>query len=178
MPDQEPDPLKLRSIKLDFEKKRVQIELTDATALRFDFTPQGILAEWLQPPTITTARAVEQLVEPAEAEAVADDKEKTPPVTLTGRLKAQPRPGRPDGNDRPTAWAMLAVHEEGNPTAKMYSTTFHRHTRAIALSLEANARITASGYVHPNEDPDRPNRSDSFRVFNLVDYPGKPAKPS
>jgi hypothetical protein len=174
MLEEQPESLKLRSIKLDFEMRRIQIELTDATALRFNLTPQGILAEWLQPPTITTARAVDKLVESAEEEAPAEGKEKTPVSTFTGKLKGQAREGRPDGRGRKTAWARLAVHEEGQEQARLLSATFTRHTANIALTLPADAQITAQGYLRPADDP---TRLDSFYVFNLVNYPGKRAKP-
>jgi len=176
MSEEQPDPLKLRSIKLDFEKQRIQIELTDATALRFDFTPQGILAEWLQPPTITTARAVDRLVEAAEAQtepepaATAEGKEKPTVYTFTGRIKGQVREGRADPQGKKTAWGNFAVHEEGNDEARMLLADFRRHTANIALSLPANAQITAQGYIRPS---DTPGRKDSYYIFQILDHPGK-----
>jgi len=62
MAEQEPNPQSLRSFKVDFEKRYLQIESTDAVAVRLSLTPQGIAWELFQPPTITTARAVDRLV--------------------------------------------------------------------------------------------------------------------
>src|SRR5215212_6451607 len=143
MAEQQPDPQRLRSIKLDLEKRYLQIESTDATIVRLSLTPQGIAWELLQPPTITTARAVERLVEtagtPADAEpaATAEDKEKPTVYTYTGKLKGQAREGRPDASGRKTAWGRLAVHEQDQEQARMLSATFTRHTANLALALPA-----------------------------------------
>lgn len=53
--------------------------------------------------------------ETSTAEGPAPVAEKEQPVVLSGRLKSQPREGRPDSQGHPTAWARLAVHEEGAP---------------------------------------------------------------
>src|SRR5205809_507993 len=98
---------------------------------------------------------------------------KEAPLTLTGRLKTQPRDGRPDAKGNPTAWARLAVHEEGRDDAHLYSATFHRHTARIALSLTKDAQVTVQGYAHTSDDP---RRMDTLSVVNLVAYPGKPDK--
>src|SRR6266496_4705901 len=74
MTDGEPNPQKLRSIKLDLEKRYLQFESTDATAIRLSLTAEGIRWELLQPPTITTARAVDRLVDAAEEEAPSEGK--------------------------------------------------------------------------------------------------------
>jgi hypothetical protein len=176
MTEKQPDPQRLRSIKLDLEKCYLQIESTEATILRLSLTPRGIAWELLQPPTITTARAVEHLVETAEAQAEAEsaapaeDKEKPTVYTFTGKIKGQVREGRPDPQGKKTAWARFAVHEEGQEQARMLSADFRRHTANIALTLPADAQITASGYIRQSEDP---SRMDTFYVFQLVNYPGK-----
>src|SRR3954470_20006852 len=100
MSEGESNPQKLRSIKLDLEKRYLQIESTDATIVRLSLTPQGIAWELLQPPTITTARAVDRIVDAAEEEAAADGKEKTPTYIYTGKLKGQAREGKPDSAGR------------------------------------------------------------------------------
>src|SRR5215210_4897608 len=84
MAEQQPGSQRLRSIKLDLEKRYLQVEATDATILRLRLTPQGIAWELLQPPTITTARAVDRL---AEEETPADDKERPQTHTFTGKIK-------------------------------------------------------------------------------------------
>jgi hypothetical protein len=174
MAEGEPHLQRLRSIKLDLEKRYLQVESTDATILRLSLTPQGIAWELLQPPTITTARVVEHLVETAEGEAPtptpADSKEKPTVYTYTGKLKGQVREGRPDASGRKTSWGRLAVHEEGQEQARMLSATFTRHTANLALTLPTDAQITAQGYIRPSEDP---TRMDSYYIFNLVNYPGK-----
>ena len=181
MAEGEPNLQRLKSIKLDLEKRYLQIESSEATILRLSLTPQGIAWELLQPPTITIARSVERLVGAAEAEAesstpaeASEGKERPTVYEFTGKLKGQAREGRPDGRGRKTAWGRLAVHEEGQEQARMLSATFTRHTANLALTLPADAQITAQGYIRPSEDP---SRMDSYYIFNLVSYPGKPPKP-
>lgn len=179
MTEGQPNPQRLKSIKLDLEKRYLQIESTDAVAIRLSLTPQGIAWELLQPPTITTARAVDRLIETAEAQPVAEaaipteGKEKSTIYTYTGKIKGQVREGRPDPQGKKTAWARFAVHEEGQEEARMLSADFRRHTANLALSLPADAQITAQGYIRLSEDP---KRMDSYYIFNLVNYPGKPPK--
>lgn len=177
----ESDPQRLKSIKLDLEKRCLQIESSAATIVRLSLTPQGIAWELLQPPTITTAGAVDRLVEAAEASSGDDrapstrseGKEKSPVFTYTGKLKGQAREGRPDGRGQRTAWCRLAVHEEGQEQAKLLSATFTRHTANIALTLPADTQITAQGYLRAS---DHPGRLASYYIFNLVAYPGKPPR--
>jgi len=99
--------------------------------------------------------------------------EKPKTVTLQGRLKSKPISGRPDRNDKPTAWARFAAHEDGLEQAHLYSTTFHRHTAEIALRLDAGAPLTLQGYPHEPGDATS-KRMDRLSVINLLDYPGKP----
>jgi hypothetical protein len=106
-------------------------------------------------------------VSPASASDAAKEREKT--ITLTGKLKSQPKPGKPDRSGKPTAYADFAAHVEGEKAAHYYVATFHRHTKDIALKLPKEAQITVNDY---------PQRKDTFSVVNVVDYPGKPpAKP-
>ncbi len=168
MTDEEPNPQKLRSIKLDLEKRYLQFESTDATAIRLSLTPEGIRWELLQPPTITTARAVDRLVDAAEEEAPSEGKEKEPIQTLTGKLKGIVKEGRPDRQGKKTAYAPMAVHQDGEDKAKMVLASFYRHTANKALTLPADSQISASGYLRPTETP---GRMDTFHIFNLVNYP-------
>jgi hypothetical protein len=104
---------------------------------------------------------------------VAKEREKT--ITLSGKLKSKPQPGKNDRSNNPTAYANFAAHVEGEKAAHDYVATFHRHTRGIALKLPVEAQITVTDYPHPS---DTPKRKDTFSVVNIVDYPGKPpAKP-
>ena len=59
-------------------------------------------------------------------------------------------------------------------TSAIFNDSFTRHTANLALTLPADAQITAQGYLRPSEDP---SRMDSYDIFNLVNYPGKASKP-
>jgi hypothetical protein len=110
---------------------------------------------------------------PASTSDAAKEREKI--VTLTGKLKSQPKSGKADRSGKPTAYADFAAHVEGEKDAHYYVATFHRHTKDIALKLPKEAPITVTGYPHPSNTP---KRKDTFSVVNIVDYPGKPpAKP-
>jgi hypothetical protein len=112
-------------------------------------------------------------VSPAPSADTAKEKEKT--VTLSGKLKSQPKSGKPDRSGKPTAYADFAAHVEGEKDAHYYVASFHRHTREIALKLATEAPITVTGYPHPSQSE---KRKDTFSVVNIVEYPGKPpAKP-
>jgi hypothetical protein len=106
---------------------------------------------------------------PASTSDAAKEREKT--VTLSGKLKSKPQPGKNDRSNKPTAYADFAAHVEGEKDAHYYVATFHRHTRGIALKLPIEAQITVSGYPHPSN---KPRRKDTFSVVNILDYPGKP----
>ena len=118
----------------------------------------------------------EMPVSPASAASDADAaKEREKTVTLTGKLKSKPQPGKNDRSNKPTAYADFAAHVEGEKDAHYYVATFHRHTRGTALKLPPEAQITVEGYPHPSN---KPKRKDTFSVVNIVEYPGKPpAKP-
>jgi hypothetical protein len=106
---------------------------------------------------------------PAPRAEAAKEKEKT--VTLSGKLKSKPKPGRNDRSGKPTAYADFAAHVDGEEAAHYYKATFHRHTREIALKLPREAPITVTGYPHPRHSP---KSTDTFSVVNIVEYPGKP----
>ena len=97
-----------------------------------------------------------------------DDAQRT--VTLTGRLKANPRPGRADRNGNATAYARFSAHVEGEDQAHDYVCTFHRHTAPIALRLRNEDQITIEGYPHPSGTP---QRLDTFSVINVPSYPAR-----
>jgi hypothetical protein len=50
-------------------------------------------------------------VPPASASTAAKEREKT--ITLSGKLKSQPKPGKPDRSGKPTAYADFAAHVDG-----------------------------------------------------------------
>jgi hypothetical protein len=106
---------------------------------------------------------------PVSPATPAKEREKT--ITLSGKLKSQPKPGKPDRSGKPTAFADFAAHVEGEEKAHDYVATFHRHTRDIAAKLPKEAQITVTGYPHPSNTP---KRKDTFSVVNIVAYPGKP----
>jgi hypothetical protein len=106
---------------------------------------------------------------PATLSDAAKEREKT--ITLSGKLKSKPQPGKNDRSNKPTAYADFAAHVEGEKDAHYYVATFHRHTRGIALKLPPEAQITVAGYPHPSN---KPRRKDTFSVMNILDYPGKP----
>jgi hypothetical protein len=108
-------------------------------------------------------------ISPAPASTAAKEREKT--ITLSGKLKSQPKPGKPDRSGKPTAYADFAAHVDGEEKAHDFVATFHRHTRDIAAKLPKEAPITVTGYPHPSNSP---QRKDTFSVVNIVEYPGKP----
>ena len=167
--EHETGPVSLTAIHIDLKELSITFEAAEDRATRLTFSPRGVLYEILRLDP-ATRRGVERLVS-AGADA-SQGREKEPTVTVTGRLKSRPREGRPDARGRPTAWARLAVHEEGRPDAHLYSATFHRHTASIALSLPKDAQITVQGYAHTSDDPTA-KRMDTFSVVNIVNYPGK-----
>jgi hypothetical protein len=132
---------------------------------------EGVIFFPSQPQTLpVNAESIPEVIKPvspASASDAAKEREKT--ITLTGKLKSQPKPGKPDRSGKPTAYADFAAHVEGEKAAHYYVATFHRHTKDIALKLPKEAQITVNDY---------PQRKDTFSVVNVVDYPGKPpAKP-
>jgi hypothetical protein len=103
--------------------------------------------------------------QPIEASACNETPTTT---TLTGRIRGKAKDGRPDRKDKPTAWALMAVSEEGSDKPTLYSTTFHGYTRDVVLRLPLHAQVTASGYLHR-----RDGGRDTFSVVALYQYPGK-----
>jgi hypothetical protein len=108
-------------------------------------------------------------VSPTSPSDAAKEREKT--ITLSGKLKSQPKSGKADRSGKPTAYADFAAHVDGEKDAHDYVATFHRHTRGIALKLPPEAQITVTGYPHPSNSG---KRKDTLSVINILDYPGKP----
>ena len=129
----------------------------------------GVIFFGNQPQVLSDSPFDEEGETPVSPVSPAKEREKT--VTLSGKLKSKPQPGRNDRSGKPTAYADFAAHVEGEEEAHYYKATFHRHTRGIALKLPIEAQITVFGYPHPRESA---KSTDTFSVVNIVDYPGKP----
>lgn len=171
----EQEGIPLTAIHIDLKDRSITFEAEDQMATRLTFFPEGIFYQLLGSRSITQ-RSVDKLItQSAEPLPPSGSREKEPTVTVTGRLKTEPKPGKPDRSGNPTAYARLAVHEEGRADAYLYLATFHRHTTAIALSLPKDAQITVQGYPHFNDNPST-KRLDTFSVINMPHYPGKPVK--
>ena len=145
----ETSPIKLRLIQMDLKQRSLLLVAEDYSATRLILSSEGILYETFVASTTSlthplTERSVEKLA--AEAQPTRD---KDSTVTVTGRLKTQPKEGSPDSRGRPTATARLAYHQEGSPEAQFYFATFHGGTREIALKLPVDAPITVLGYARP-----------------------------
>src|SRR5215207_8622801 len=104
---QEQQPSPLRHIHVDLENWSVILEGADGRAISFN---PNLLLQKLLSPTPTD-------LPPASAEDSSQAPEKSPTITLAGKLKSQPKEGRPDGSGLPTAWARFAAHEEGSSQA-------------------------------------------------------------
>jgi hypothetical protein len=162
----------LSGIRVDLKDRSVTFETENKPVAKIAIAPEGVVFEILR---ADAAPSVPPSIAREEAPAASrSEREKT--VSLTGRLKSQPKEGKADSRGNPTAWARLAVHEEGREDAHLYLATFHRHTAPIALTLPREVQITVEGYPHPSSDP-AGTRLDTLSVIKLVNYPGKPEKP-
>lgn len=157
--EQQPIPLSEIHVYLK-DNPRIIFGGEDGTSLQLNLTPHLLVGQLLK--LLPEAQQA--------AEGMMQATEKNPTVTLTGRLKTQPKEGRPDAKGRPTTVARFAAHQEGEAEAHMYFATFHRHTARIALGLAKESLITVQGYPRST---DNPNHSDNLSVVNLLNYPGK-----
>jgi hypothetical protein len=146
----------LRRLVIDFHAGTIEIEGADGSCYRLKVAPDSVASGG---PLTTDVPPLETTAPPA-AESGTQRM-----VRLVGRLKSTPREGRPDGRGRPTAWAKLAVHEEGRDSARMHSATFHAATTNKVLALPVDAQIIVEGYVRPSDDP---RRMDALSVFTLM----------
>jgi hypothetical protein len=132
----------------------------------------GVIFLGSQPQALLDSPFDEEAETPVSPTSLSDAaKERKKTITLSGKLKGKPEPGKNDRSNKPTAYADFAAHVDGEKDAHDYVATFHRHTRGIALKLPPEAQITVTGYPHPSN---RPQRKDTFSVMNIVDYRGKP----
>jgi len=178
--ERQPKDIRLTGIHIDLVDQIVTLEAQDGRRAKLSFG---------QPTTLFKAHPQPPSESDTPAEFVADDEtgwpepdaapqaaqEKPQPVTLSGRLRTKPKAGRPDRQGRPTAWARLAVQEEGTEQAHLYTATFYRTTTAIALGLPKDSQLTVEGY--PRVGDATKQRLDTLAVLVLHQYPGKPSKP-
>ena len=182
----------LTGIRLDLTERSIAFEAGAEVVGKLTLAPEGILFEapppagsFLEPGAAAEVVTGELVDDETPTTTAGEDRPEQPEpgeqsprtelegrVTLAGRLKTTPREGKPDRRGNPTAWARFAAHVEGEDGPHLYSATFHRHTAAIALTLEKDAPITVDGYAHPSRDP-AGTRLDTLSVVNLVAYPGK-----
>lgn len=158
----------LTGIHINLEARFVELQDSHGTVARLTFSPTGVI--YFQGSPEREALPSPEPSDAAPPVSLSQERERT--VTLTGRLKTQPRPGKPDRSGKPTAYARFAAHVEGEQEAHYYLATFHRHTTKIALGLAKEAQITVEGYAHPKANPDAKGL-DTFSVINLVRYPGQ-----
>jgi hypothetical protein len=162
---QESEPVPLKSINIDVVEGTIILEGTDGRAIRF--TPMEALQQLLN-------KANTPLPAPSqEPETTAESKETTGTITVSGKLKTQPKEGSPDRRGRPTATARLAYHQEGHKDAQFYFCTFHGGTRDIALTLPVESPISVLGYARPAKEE---GRLDEFSVMRILKYPGQQPK--
>lgn len=167
-------------IHISLVRRSITFVAQEQPLARLTLSPHGLMFEYPagQGPadglSVEEAGRLASQVETADVqESQAADEEIEGMVIRAGRLKSTPKEGRPDRSKKPTAWAKFAAHEEGSEQAHMYLATFHGGTRAIALGLNSGDALTIEGFPHINEDPER---SDTFSVIKILNYPGKPVK--
>ena len=169
----------LRAIRIDLAERSITLETAEEPVAKLVFSSGTI---YFQKPA---AEPSEGLItpdegpgdvsdpEPVAAGDIPGSRERQQALILSGKLKSKPRQGRPDSQGRPTTWARLAVHDEDQDNAHIFSATFHRGSASIALGLPMDAAVTVEGYAHPSNDPDG-KRLDTLSVFRFLNYPGKP----
>ena len=161
----------------------IVLEATDGRLTKLTFTPDGSFDLVSQITRFAgvpiTERSVERLTDdvvggpqPQAETQPTPTKEKSPTTVIPGTLHSKPVEGLPDRNKKPTAYARMLGHLEGEEGAVLLSTSFHGRTREIALGLPEGSHITAQGYLHRSQDPER---MPTFSVIHLLQYPGKPA---
>ncbi len=143
------------AIRLDVIGRSMTFEVGGQGLVRLVLGPEGLTLE-------STLCGLEPETAPLE------EAQRT--VTLTGRLKAQPRPGKSDRSGNPTAYARFVAHVEGEAGPHDYIATFHRHTARIALALARDAQITVQGYPHASGSD---KRLDTLSVINVLNHPGQ-----
>ena len=167
----------LTGIHIDLEERTIEFENRYGTVARLLFRGETVLFEGIpvlvaglrgrSPGDADDESVTPEVASPAGIHAAAGAEVETEVATITvsGTLLTQPRPGRVDKNQKPTAWAKLAVPTTTGGEPEVYLATFHNHTRAAALTLGAGSALTVEGYLHP---PHRPKRLATFSVMALT----------
>lgn len=150
----EQEGIPLTAIHINLEDNRIEFEDSHGTIATVSFPALGTI--------YFDEGRPERSVSGASA---PEERERAQTVTLTGRLRTEPRQGRPDRSGNPTAYARFSAHREGEEGPHDYIATFHRHTVQIALGLRRDAQIAVEGYPHPSGS-DR--RQDTFSVINIL----------
>jgi hypothetical protein len=172
-PERQPD-IRLTGIHINLVEQVVTLEAEDGRRARLGFAPAGF-------PLPAGGETLEALVAEDEGDgwhaesSPVEQRERQQTIVVSGQLRSQPKPGRPDRQGRPTAWAHLAVQAADSDQAHLYSATFYRATTAIALGLPRGADVTVEGYLRAGDQAT--DRLDTLAVLALHQYPGKPSRP-
>lgn len=156
----------LRALRIDFYAGTITLESADGTTVEFKVVRESMMSIEPSPGNEVPSAAQHDVPTSgpvADTAPTGSSTQKT--VRLVGKLKSTPRAGRPDGKGRPTAWAKLAVHEDGRDGARMFSTTFHGSTTNKALALLTDTIVIVEGYLRLSDDP---KRMDAFSAFNVI----------
>lgn len=177
--DQIASGIRVTRVSLDLEQRSISFTTDDRRVATFRLAPKGLIFEspfsrTSRPDAVDapTSHTVETATSHEPSQQAAAENEKARASIFQGKLKSKPIPGRPDARGNPTAWARFAAHDPDQDGAHLYSTTFHRHTVDIALSLDKESQLTVQGFPHEQSDPNS-RRLDTLSVINLLDYPGK-----
>lgn len=165
----EHQPLSLSAIHIDLESRSVLFESDGETVGHLTLSEDGMVflaGSTASPPANTTP-------DTRPAKDAPSSKERDETIVLSGRLRADPKEGRPDRSGNPTAWAPFAARPQEGEEPQVYSATFHRRTVPLVLKLSKGAAITVRGFARESDDPER---MDYLSVVGLLDYPGKPKK--
>src|SRR5687768_8403605 len=118
----------------------IVLEAVDGRLTKLSFTPSGSFDFVSQIAAFSGASITERSVERLTAEAethsqpqgspeATRSKERTPTTVIPGKLQNKPVEGRPDRHGKPTAYARMLGHLEGEEGALLLSTSFHGRTR-------------------------------------------------
>jgi hypothetical protein len=140
----------------------VTLWLSPDGSLVLHATPAPTLSELV---TAQGRRAARQ----AEGREPDSPEKKKKTIVVSGRIKSPVQAGKPDRNGKPTAWARMAVYEEGEDP-HLYLASFHKHTTKLALRMFPEDPLTVEGYPHPSTQE---GKLDTFSVINIVSSLGQ-----